>query len=495
MYLSAMRLASSATQKQSPGVLAAITGTGASELRPKSAWKRSACSVLVGRPVDGPPRWMSTITSGSSTIVARPIASPLSAMPGPEVVVIASEPAYDGADRRGDRGDLVLGLERDHAELLVHRELVQDVRRRRDRVAALEETQPRLLRRHHEAHRERGVAREVAVDAGRELRGRDLVGDLERLGRVAVRVAGLHRELVGLGQHRLRPELLVEPAVRRVQRAVVEPVAHAEREEVLAPVHALGVEPEVLERRARELGELDREQPIALERAVLERAHRHLRLLEVGLLEVVDVDDQDPALLQVGQVHLERRRVHRDQHVDRVAGREDVLRPEVDLEPAHAGQRARGGADLGREVREGGEVVAEERRGVGELAAGDLHPVAGVPGEADHGAVERFLAARRCCGRLCGHAPRLCGGMGGLAPHCTQYSAGGARRSSSPRATGTGWRRPPGRPARPWPSSVSPRRTTRVSRYAPVAVSGSLRTSIVASSRFTIQYSGIPVRA
>src|SRR5574341_2230682 len=95
MYLSAIRLASSAAQKQSPGVLAASTGTGASELRPKRAWNRSACSVLVGRPVEGPPRWMSTTTSGSSTMVASPSASPLSAMPGPEVVVIASEPVYD----------------------------------------------------------------------------------------------------------------------------------------------------------------------------------------------------------------------------------------------------------------------------------------------------------------------------------------------------------------------------------------------------------------
>ena len=34
MYLIAMRLASMATQKQSPGVDAASTGTGASELRP-----------------------------------------------------------------------------------------------------------------------------------------------------------------------------------------------------------------------------------------------------------------------------------------------------------------------------------------------------------------------------------------------------------------------------------------------------------------------------
>ena len=93
MYLIAMRLASIATQKQSPGVDAASTGTGASELRPKSACSRSACSVLVGSPVEGPPRWMFTTTSGSSTMVASPIASVLSAMPGPEVVVMASEPA------------------------------------------------------------------------------------------------------------------------------------------------------------------------------------------------------------------------------------------------------------------------------------------------------------------------------------------------------------------------------------------------------------------
>ena len=93
MYLIAMRLASSATQKQSPGEDAASTGTGASEFRPNSAWKRSACSVFVGSPVEGPPRWMSTITRGSSTMVARPIASVLSAMPGPEVVVMAREPA------------------------------------------------------------------------------------------------------------------------------------------------------------------------------------------------------------------------------------------------------------------------------------------------------------------------------------------------------------------------------------------------------------------
>src|SRR5213075_256464 len=59
------------------------------------AWNRSDCSVLVGRPVDGPPRWTFTITSGSSVITARPIASVLRARPGPDDAVTPSEPAND----------------------------------------------------------------------------------------------------------------------------------------------------------------------------------------------------------------------------------------------------------------------------------------------------------------------------------------------------------------------------------------------------------------
>src|SRR5215813_7979121 len=89
-----MRLASSATQKQSPGVDGANTGIGASEFRPNIACSKSACSVFVGNPVDGPPRWISHTTIGNSVITARPIASVFSAMPGPDVVVIASEPEY-----------------------------------------------------------------------------------------------------------------------------------------------------------------------------------------------------------------------------------------------------------------------------------------------------------------------------------------------------------------------------------------------------------------
>ncbi len=81
-----------AASKQSAGERGATIGTGASPLRPYIACSRSLCSVLVGRPVDGPPRWTSTITSGSSRLTASPIVSALSAMPGPEEVVTPSAP-------------------------------------------------------------------------------------------------------------------------------------------------------------------------------------------------------------------------------------------------------------------------------------------------------------------------------------------------------------------------------------------------------------------
>ena len=87
-----MRDASIAMSKQSAGLRGATTGSGDSECRPYMASIRSACSGLVGRPVEGPPRWMSSTTSGSSRLTARLSVSPLSARPGPEVEVNASAP-------------------------------------------------------------------------------------------------------------------------------------------------------------------------------------------------------------------------------------------------------------------------------------------------------------------------------------------------------------------------------------------------------------------
>ena len=81
-----------AASKQSAGERGATIGTGASPLRPYIACSRSDCSVLVGSPVDGPPRCTSITTNGSSRETARPIVSAFSAMPGPDDVVTPSAP-------------------------------------------------------------------------------------------------------------------------------------------------------------------------------------------------------------------------------------------------------------------------------------------------------------------------------------------------------------------------------------------------------------------
>ena len=102
-----------------------------------------------------------------------------------------------------------------------------------------------------------------------------------------------------------------------------------------------------------------------------------------------------PFASQVADVDLERRGVHRDQHVGRVAGREDVAAGEVELEAADAGQCARRGADLGGEIRQRAQIVAGQSGLVGELHAGELHAVARVAGEADDDLIAFLDALQR----------------------------------------------------------------------------------------------------
>ena len=67
----------------------------------------------------------------------------------------------------------------------------------------------------------------------------------------------------------------------------------------------------------------------------------------------------------------------------------------MDLESADAGKSAGRSADLGREVRERGQVVAIERCCIRELAAGDLHSVAGVTAKTNAGFIDYFALAAR----------------------------------------------------------------------------------------------------
>ena len=127
---------------------------------------------------------------------------------------------------------------------------------------------------------------------------------------------------------------------------------------------------------------------VPLEGVVLERALGVPDLLEVARGELVGVDDDRAAAAELVEVGLECRRVHGDEDVGVVARREHRVVTEVQLEGADAGQRPGWGADLGGEVGEGREVVAELRGLRREPVAGELHAIAGVTGKADHHVIQ-----------------------------------------------------------------------------------------------------------
>ena len=297
--------------------------------------------------------------------------------------------AEAAAERRAQRhaggGDLVLGLDRPHAEVLVPRELVQQLGGGRDRVAGEHERQAGPDAGGQQAERGGRRAVDVAVGAGRDVGRRvDAVLDVDQLGGLAEVPAGAEGGEVGLQRARLVDELAPQPVLGRLRRAVVEPRDDAEREQVLgAPrvarrdaLHRLG-------RARRQRRHRDPDQVVAVERAVLERVGLVARLLQVALAERVLVGDHRPALGERRQLAAQRGGVHGDEHVRLVARREDVLRREVDLERGDAGERAGRRADLGREARERREVVAVLGGGVREAAAGELHAVTRIARKAD----------------------------------------------------------------------------------------------------------------
>ncbi len=191
---------------------------------------------------------------------------------------------------------------------------------------------------------------------------------------------------------------------------------------------------------------------------------------------------------QLGQVGLQRGRVHGHEHVGGVARRDDVVVGDVHLERRDAGDGAGRGTDLGRVVRHRRQVVAEHGADVGEAVAGELHAVAGVAGEPDDDLVEdgraRAAGSRVSRSRVphlvvwahagigfefeCGFdctegAPTPLDGGGRVRTNGTEIVAeviraprGLGRPCAAPRRSGVG--RGPGRRARPRRRPVTPRR-------------------------------------
>ncbi len=289
---------------------------------------------------------------------------------------------------------------------------MQNVRSRRNWVTALKKRQPRFLRCCNKPQRQRLVTAHASVESRGELCRRNLVTDLKSFRRFAVRIAPFERKLVRFHEQRLVLELFLDPADRWLHRAVVKPVAHAQGEKVLAAVHRLGIEAQMLQRTPRQALQFHRKQPELIEGMVFQRIRGQLRFAQIVLLETVAIDDQDPIRLQVGNVHFQRRRIHGDQHVDGIARRVDLIRGEVQLKAADTGDRPRRGANFRRIVGERGNIIAVERRGIGELAAGDLHAVAGVARETDDRLIEHFALVfyrwNLCeCRHSCPKPPRI----------------------------------------------------------------------------------------
>ncbi len=314
--------------------------------------------------------------------------SDFSEIPGPDVVVMPSAPPNEAPSAAPMPAISSSAWKVRTPKRLVAGQLVQDVGRRGDRVRAEEDRQARALPGGDEPEGQRLVAGDVAVAARRHRRGLDLVADREGLGRLAVVEAGAERGDVGRGDRGLAAELSLEEAHRALGRPVVHPRQQAEREHVLRALGLLLAQTRVGERLEGEGGQRHAHQLPAVERAVLQGVLRVPDLGQVARGELVAVGDEQAAAGQVDDVRLERRGVHHDQHVRGVARRHDVVVGEVQLEGADAGEGARGGADLGGEVGQRRQVVAEGRRLAGEAVARQLHAVAGVTGQPDDHAVE-----------------------------------------------------------------------------------------------------------
>ncbi len=142
------------------------------------------------------------------------------------------------AERHADRRDLVLGLHRAHAEVLVLRQLVEDVGGGRDGVGPERDGELGELTAGHDAPGERGVAGDARVLTGGQRRRAHLEAVADRLGGLAEVEPGEERRPVGGRDHLVGPEAALDPLERRLGGPAVHPRHQPEREEVL---RALGV--------------------------------------------------------------------------------------------------------------------------------------------------------------------------------------------------------------------------------------------------------------
>src|SRR5829696_10293206 len=98
-----------------------------------------------------------------------------------------------GANRSTNSRNLVFGLKCPHAETLVTRQFVQDVRRGRNRIRSIKQRTTRDLRGRNKSDGSRFVAGDLPILAGSDLRFLDCVVSGENFGGVGKVITGLQR--------------------------------------------------------------------------------------------------------------------------------------------------------------------------------------------------------------------------------------------------------------------------------------------------------------
>ena len=275
---------------------------------------------------------------------------------------------------------------------------MQDVRGRRDGVRAEEHRQARKLARHDAAPCQRRVPVHVGVFARCQRGWLHLVVGFEDLGRLAEVVAGLEGCGVGVDDLLAAPELRVDELERRLDRPRVHPRDQTEREEVLGAFCITRLDAVLGHGVPGDLAHRHRVRAVVVQGAVIERIAGVAGLLQVAVVEGIGVQDQRAALREVVQLRLQRRRIHCHQHCRCITRGGDVKIGDAHLEGRDTGQRSLRGADLGGELGQRGQIVAECRGDARELVTGELHAVAGVAGEADDDLVDLLQRQFARCG-------------------------------------------------------------------------------------------------
>jgi hypothetical protein len=313
-------------------------------------------------PVEGPPRWLTKITEGTSAITQRQ-ARARGRRGGPRARIA-------GADRGRDRRDLVLGLQQPAAPLgHLDRQALHDRGRRGDRIAE-EGGDPGVQAALHD----RAVAgHHHGIGALVEVRGRperDVVQLEVGAGRLEAGVEGADVALAH--GRRLGLELVGDDLVEGRDGQAVEPGQEAEHDDVARAAAARGALADLaLGEAVGDLAGLDVGAHVP---ALAEPGDR--RVLEdhgAGVAHLADVLDRVAV-------------VERDEDVGAALQRVDLLRGDAD--PRHALAEA---ADLGRVEVEGDHLVAGPGHGALEDVAGRDGAVAGRAADDDLevGAVHR----------------------------------------------------------------------------------------------------------